>query len=610
MFTMVSLSMYNIAQDYYWQQYAAYEMEIDFDAETHRFDGEQVISYINNSPDTLNRIFYHLFFNAFQPNSMMDMKSRHILDPDNRIGNRIAELTPDEIGYQKIKSLKMNGADCRFEHVGTILEVQLPKSIFPGDSVKLEMQFEAQVPVQIRRSGRNNKEGISYSMTQWYPKLCEYDEQGWHAHPYVAREFHGVWGDFTVKINIDRKYTVAATGVLQNPEKVGHGYSDKNISDRSFLAKKKLCWEFIAEDVHDFAWAADPDYTHLVRKTRAGTEMHYFFEEASANPESWLQLHDILDEAQQFMNAHYGVYPYPVYSIIQGGDGGMEYAMATLVTGNRSLSSLVGVSIHEWMHSWYQMVLATNEALYAWMDEGFTEYAENEVMNHLRMKALIPGTPTDNPQAKALREYANYSGTIIEEPLSTHSDHFVTNTAYGDAAYTKGNVFLAQLEYIVGKEVFDRAILRYFNTWKFKHPDPNDVIRIFEKESGLELDWYREYMVNTTHYLDYEISNVSDAGEFKTGITLKRNGRFPMPVDLRITLRDGSVLQYTIPLRIMRGSKKDSKFDARVLEDWPWTHPEYTFTIDNSFGEVMSVELDPLMRTADKYLENNTYTKK
>jgi len=183
-----------------WQQRVEYNMDIDFDATTHKFEGVQNLKYFNNSPDTLRKVFYHLYFNAFQPNSMMDVRSRSIRDPDGRVGDRIYYLTREEQGYHNIQSLAADGKACNFVMEGTILEVDLPKALAPGKSVELLMKFDSQVPVQIRRSGRDNSEGISYSMAQWYPKLCEYDYQGWHANPYIGREFHGVWGDFDVKI--------------------------------------------------------------------------------------------------------------------------------------------------------------------------------------------------------------------------------------------------------------------------------------------------------------------------------------------------------------------------------------------------------------------------
>ena len=222
-----------------WQQRVKYVMDIDMNVETNRFTGKQKLEYTNNSPDTLTRVFYHLYFNAFQPGSMMDTRSRrqgsivfrtdrngnNISDWDERVKDRIQNLKPDEIGYQKIISLKMNGRPQNFKVLETILEVKLDKPILPKSKVVFDMDFEAQVPLQVRRSGRDNSvTKVRYSMSQWYPKICEYDYEGWHPTPYVGREFYGVWGDFSVNISIDKKYILGGTGYLQNADQVGYGY--------------------------------------------------------------------------------------------------------------------------------------------------------------------------------------------------------------------------------------------------------------------------------------------------------------------------------------------------------------------------------------------------
>src|SRR5882762_10426114 len=218
------------AQDYRWQQRVEYAMDVHLDDVAHKIVGTQKLVYYNNSPDTLTKVYYHLFFNAFQPGSMMDVRSRNISDPDRRVGDRISKLKDDEIGYQHIVSLKQDGKDLTYKVNGTILEVTLTKPLLPKAKSIFEMKFNAQVPLQVRRSGRDNREGIAFSMTQWYPKMAEYDYQGWHAYQYVAREFHGIWGDFDVKITIDPKYVLAGTGKLQNPDKIGFGYEKPGAS--------------------------------------------------------------------------------------------------------------------------------------------------------------------------------------------------------------------------------------------------------------------------------------------------------------------------------------------------------------------------------------------
>lgn len=592
------------AQPDRWQQRAEYNMEIDFDVETHQFTGKQTLVYFNNSPDTLDQVFYHLYFNAFQPGSMMDVRSRTISDPDRRVRDRISKLSPEEIGYLDVQSLNQDGRATNFEIVGTILEVQLSEPILPNSRTTFEMDFTGQVPLQIRRSGRDNAEGIDYSMSQWYPKMCEYDYQGWHANPYVGREFYGIWGDFDVRISIDKDYVVAATGYLQNPEQIGHGYEKEGMTVKR-PAGDKLTWHFKAEDVHDFLWAADPDYAHLVYTRDNGNELHFFYQPGERTNENWENLPRVMDEAFSYINEHFGPYAYKKYSFIQGGDGGMEYPMATLITGIRSFRSLVGVSVHELMHSWYQMMLGTNESLYAWMDEGFTSYATNRVMNHLRAKGLIPGQPVDNPHLGSYSGYINLARGPMEEPLSTHADHFVTNRAYGTGSYSKGAVFLHQLEYIIGKEAFDRGLLRYFYTWKMKHPNVNDVIRVFEKESGLELDWYKEYWVNTTHTIDYAVTSLDSDADGNAVVGLNRIGFMPMPLDVEVTLANGETILYNIPLRIMRGHKPATGANFRLAEDWPWTHPGYDLPLDVPVEEVVKIQIDPTQRLADVDNENN-----
>jgi hypothetical protein len=591
------------AQSDRWQQRIYYDMDIDFDVKKHQYNGKQRAFYSNNSPDELHKVFYHLYFNAFQPGSMMDVRSNTIKDADPRVGSRISALKDNEIGYQKIKSLKQNGVDVKFEVVGTILEVTLNEPIAANGSAVFDMEFEAQVPVQIRRSGRDNAEGISYSMSQWYPKMCEYDYQGWHANPYIGREFHGIWGDFDVKISIDKDYTVGGTGYLQNPNEIGHGYEDEGVKVKKAKGDK-LTWHFFAPNVHDFMWGADPDYTHTRLARKDGTVLHFYFQKNEKTEDTWAQLPEIMDCAFDFINENFGQYPYKQYSFVQGGDGGMEYPMSTLITGERNLGSLVGVSVHELMHSWYQMILGTNESLYAWMDEGFTSYASALVMNHLRKEGKLPGEARDNPFLRTYIGFAGFAKSGMEEPLSTHSDHFTTNAAYGVGSYTKGSIFLNQLSYIIGEETFAKGMLSYFDEWKFKHPNDNDFIRVMEKESGLELDWYREYWVNTTHTIDYGINDVVDNDEGKAVLKLQKIGVMPMPLDVVVEMKDGSKKMYNIALRIMRGNKT---FEGEIVEDWPWTNASYDLQLDVAKEKIAKISIDPGVKMMDVERSNNEW---
>ncbi len=589
-----------IGQCPYWQQHVDYKMSVDFNIKNHSYAGHQTLTYTNNSPDTLDKVFYHLYFNAFKPASDMDVQSRHISDPDPRVTDRILKLKVGEQGFLNVTSLKLNGEDQPYHVEETILEVHLTHPILPHASVVFDIDFDGQVPIMIRRAGRFNNEDIEYSMAQWYPKMCNYDQQGWHANPYIGREFYGIWGDFDVSITLPSKYTVAATGILQNKELIGHGYSEKPVDNK----QKLTTWRFIAKNVHDFVWATDPEYTQIVKKAYDGTILRFFYQPGNRTTENWQLLPDVMDEVLKFMNTHYGKYAYPEYAFIQGGDGGMEYPMATLISGERSFISLVGVSVHEWVHSWYQMMLATNESLYPWMDEGFTSYVGEEVMNHLKKLKLIPGEYLEDPHLESVKGYCNFALNGLEEPMITHADHYITNTAYSVAAYVKGEVFLEELRYIIGEEAFEKGMMAYFNQWKFKHPTPNDFIRVMEKISGLELDWFKEYFVNTTHTIDYGVVRMEDFA-----VILERKGLMPMPLDITIVDKENKIYKYYIPLDLMRGEKKGDRFfdDFIISPDWHWVQPTYRLQTKVHESNVKKVFIDVSGRLADVETLDNTF---
>ncbi|WP_203256586.1 M1 family metallopeptidase [Hyunsoonleella ulvae] len=569
---------YSSSTSNYWQQHVDYKMEIDMDVDTYQYKGKQELVYTNNSPGILNKVFYHLYFNAFQPGSEMDVRSRTIADPDSRVGDRISKLKPNEIGYIHVNSLKQNGKSLNFETVGTILEVNLASPIHPGESVTFNMDFDAQVPVQIRRSGRNNKEGVALSMTQWYPKLAEYDFEGWHADPYIGREFHGVWGNFDVKLTINKNYVVGGTGYLQEEKDLG--------------TKKML--HFKAPNVHDFTWAADPDYIHDTMQVPNGPLLNFYYKSTLDKDklENWKKLQPKTVELMQYFSQHIGKYPYKQYSVIQGGDGGMEYAMCTLITANRKFGSLVGVTAHEMAHTWFQFLLATNEAKHEWVDEGFTCYISDWAMND------IFNRNNPNPTARAYESYKYLATSGKEQPLTTHADRYKYNQAYGISAYNKGEVFLAQLGYVIGNDNLKKTIKQFFKDWAFKHPTPNDFIRIAEKVSGLELDWYLIDFAQTTNTIDYAVTSVEN-----NSITLERKALMPMPIDLKVVYEDNSTENFYIPLQMMRGEKPTS---ATIIKDWAWAYPTYTFKTSKP---VKSVEIDPSKLMADVNDTNNTWAK-
>lgn len=579
----------------YWQQAVDYKMNVEMNVEDYTYTGEQQLTYTNNSPETLHKVFYHLYFNAFQPGSEMAARVNNGKDKNTRFNVNIDSINYNQQGYLKVYDLKQDGKSIQSVLSGTILEVTLIEPIKPGNSTIFSLNFEGKVPDLIRRSGKNSSEGVALSMAQWYPKMAEYDYEGWNAEPYLGREFHGVWGNFDVRITLNKKFTVAASGYLQNPEEVGHGYSE----GKGKAKKKKLSWHFYAPNVHDFTWSADPNYIHDTFLGPNGVELHFFYVDNPKYNSTWKKLQPKTAELMEFFNKRLGEYPYKQYTVAQGGDGGMEYAMMTLITGNRSYGSLLGVTAHELAHSWFQHVLATNEMKYEWMDEGFTTYistlAVEEILNK---KSLFPFSSS----------YDNYFYLVSsgkEEPQQTNANRYIYNMAYEISAYSKGAIFLAQLGYIIGESKLNKTLKSYFEEFKFKHPTPNDFRRVAERISGIQLKWYLTDWTQTTNTIDYAIKSIDENSE-NTNIRLKRVGNMPMPLDVLVKFEDGSTSVYYIPIPLMRGEKENPyKLDWVVLEDWAWAYSEYLIEINKAKGKVSEVLIDPSFYMADINRENN-----
>jgi hypothetical protein len=598
----------------YWQQHVDYKMDVTMDVKNYQYKGKQELVYTNNSSDTLTRVYYHLFNNAFQPGSEMDARLHSIKDPDARMVNkmkvdgkevkvsRIESLKPDEMGYLKISNFKQDGIDAVAKTVGTILIVDLAKPILPNSKTTFTLDFDGQVPVQIRRSGRNNSEGVELSMAQWYPKMAEFDFEGWHADPYIAREFHGVWGDFDVNITIDKEYTLGGSGYLQNPNEIGHGYQDAGVKVVYPKKTKTLTWHFVAPMVHDFAWAADKEYVHDVVKGPNDVDLHFLYKNYPKTVENWKKLEPMMVEVMDYYNKNIGNYPYKQYSFIQGGDGGMEYAMCTLILGNGTLEGIYGTASHELGHSWFQHILASNESKHPWMDEGFTTYAENSATNELSGKKVI------NPFEGNYKAYYNLVNSGKEQPQTTHGDRYEENRPYSISSYVKGSIFLSQLGYVIGQDNLAKTIKRYYQDFKFKHPTPNDIKRSAERVSGANLDWYLVDWTETTNTIDYGIKAVTENGD-QTTISLERIGRMPMPIDLTVEYLDGSTESFYVPLRMMSFVKENPNPTVKrtVLNDWTWAASNYDFTIAKAKSTIKKITIDSSGLMADVKQENNVY---
>jgi len=582
----------------YWQQAVDYTMEVSLDAETANYSGTQSLVYTNNSPETLYKVFYHLYFNAFQPGSEMAIRLKNSPDRNTRFKVDLDSLTKEQQGFLNVSNLTQDGMAVKTVNSETILEVLLNEPIPPGGSSTFKLEFEGHVPDVIRRAGKNSAEGVAFSMAQWYPKMAEYDLEGWNADPYTGREFHGVWGDFDVKITLDKEFMVAASGYLQNADEIGKGYSDRK---KAKSKKGKITWHFVAPQVHDFTWAADPEYIHDTHPGPDGVTLHFFYKNDPEIIDNWKKLQPHTAQMMAYYNEKIGPYPYKQYSVVQGGDGGMEYAMLTLITGGRSYNSLFGVTAHELAHSWFQHVLATNETKHEWMDEGFTSFisslAGNEILEQNR----------EFPLEGSYRGYFQLAASGGEMPQSTNANRFYHNYAYERSAYSKGSVFLGQLGYIIGFEKLFETLQTYYAEWKFKHPLPNDFRRIAERVSGLHLQWYLTDWTQTTNKIDYALSEVKENGA-TTILQLERKEAMPMPLEILVVLKNGQNELHYIPISLMRG-EKDNTYPLiwEIHPDWTWANINYRLEINHPKDAIEAIVIDPSNLMADVDKSNNYY---
>ncbi len=587
----------------YYQQFAKYAMDIDVDAANFTYNGKQTITYTNNSPDELKEVYFHLYWNAFKPGSMMDQRTQSLgKNGDSRLQkggvSTLASIPKNEEGAQNIHWIRQNGKNLKFEVQETIMKVTLDTPVKPNSTTVFTMEWDAVIPMQIRRAGRNNREGIDMTMTQWYPKLAEYDYDGWATFDYIGREFHAPFADFDVNIKIDRDYVIGAGGTLLNPNEV-KGYSPG--ASVKAGADNKATWRWNAKNMLDFAWAADRDYTVETFTVLDGPKIYYVYQK-SEKTKLWEESKPYVEKFFQLMNSSVGRYTYPSYSFVQGGDGGMEYGMVTMMLGEaRTLEDLVGLMVHEGGHSWNQQILAYNESVRPWMDEGFTSYYDSRIMHQL----FPPEIPEPNPFLGSLNNYRNFVKRGIEEPAVWLGDHHENGTAYSFATYVKGELFLVQLGYIMGEDKLNAVMKDFYNQWKLKHPTDRDFMHIAQKVSGMDLKWFQHYWINTTKTIDYAVKEVKHDGN-STTVTLENKGGVPMPIDFSVLTKDNKVVNYQIPLNMTHTWKsKDIYGSFTTLRYWPWTQKEYTFTVPYSKAQIAALGIDFSQRLADINPEDN-----
>jgi peptidase M1-like protein len=537
----------------YWQQRADYTIAARLDTTAQRVSGTVTIRYTNNSPDTLRFVWLQLEQNLYRPGS----KGSALFPADSRWGVRGFE------GGFELSGVQVNGRPATVHVDDTMGRIDLDQPIAPaGGKATISMSFAFRVPEH--GSDRMGRDGTLYEIAQWYPRLAVYDDiRGWNTDPYFGQgEFYLEYGDFDVSITAPAGYTIAASGVLQNPAEVLSAVERERLaraarSDSVIAVITRAeavvtptsgtkTWRFHADSVRDVAWAGAPDFRWDAVNAN-GVLAQAFYQQARAGA-AWEQAAEQTAWTIRNFSELFARYPYPQATSVAGPVGGMEYPMFVMVHYGDEAGdpkSIFGTINHEHGHEWFPMVVGSNERRYAWMDEGFNTYIDAFALDR-----RYPGTNTYPSYV------ANWKATVdagIDTPLMTPPDR-IDARALGAIGYRKpGAVLLALRNNVVGRETFDRAFREYIRRWSYRHPSPADFFRTVENVSGMDLGWYWKAFFYGTGRLDIGIDNVmmrQQEGQNFAVVTLRRNSPVPFPVHLRLRYADASTQDVNLPVEV------------------------------------------------------------
>lgn len=506
--SFVSITLF--AQQAYWQQQVNYTIDVALNDQDKSIKGFETIVYRNNSPSTLNFIWFHIWPNAYK-NNQTALFQQIKNDP-----SRNKKLEKYSYGSIEGLNFKVNGVTATTEpHANPqyidIIKVNLPTALKPGDSVSITTDFLVKLPTYFSRSGYADTE---FMITQWYPKPAVFDQDGWHEFPYLDMgEFYSEYGNYKVNITLPSSYVVGATGVLQNKDELAT-YKDlgtKNTINRKgkpalYLATGSAptkTLQYVMNNVPDFAWFADKDLViqYDTLKLASGKTIDAFTYYHNKKQSLWVNSIDYVKDATKHYSNWIGEYEYPIVQAIEGpknnSSGGMEYPTITLITSpDAEATTLDAVIAHEVGHNWFMSMLGSNERMHTWQDEGLNTYfqfryeAEKYKSNSIfgkEIPANIKALPTD---AFLNSIYGALASIPMNSAIETPAASFKNADEYGLISYMKTAVWLYLLEKSVGRDKIDRAFKNYFIEWKNKHPTPQNLKTSFENALGSNLDTY------------------------------------------------------------------------------------------------------------------------
>jgi len=584
----------------YWQQSADYQIDVALDTTSNRVTGTQTITYTNNAPEALERLWVQLEQNYFKPGS----RGAAAVPADARFGGFFAEAGYDLSNLRLRRDGETMTPDTLVND--TRMRVSLDQPLASGDSLQLSFDFEYTLPEDgADRHGRLQVEdGTVYQFAQWYPRMYVYDDvHGWNPLPYLGQgEYYLEYGTFNVNITVPRDMIVAATGRLQNPgEVLTETQRDRlaearqsretvmiidstevGAADTRPSGDGRLTWEYEADRVRDFAWAASQAFIWDAAQAETGEgtvlAQSFYPEEglgSSAKKPGWEQSTRFTQHSVEFYSDFVAPYPYPNAINVAGRVGGMEYPQIMFCDVNRRGRSLFRVTDHEFGHTWFPMVVGSDERRWAWMDEGLNTFMNQYSLLDYYGKGRVPPAKV----MAGLKKYVTkqMGSSFGDQPIMTYADR-VRDDALGFLAYIKPGYGLMILrQHVLGPRRFDSAFKEFFDRWAYKHPQPADFFRTMEDVSGEDLDWFWRSWFYETDTMDQAVDSVATGDT--TRVIVEQRDELMMPMTVQLAYEDGSTEQRRVPaeafytqdtntLRVTKGSLQRVVIDPnRILPD-------------------------------------------
>ena len=600
------------SQEYFQQKVDTY-IDVELDDENHILRGFEKMVYYNNSSLNLDKIIIHLWPNAYKNSNTNLAKQKY---SDGSTSFKYADSI--DLGYIDSLDFKVNGEIVKWQFLNEqidISELLLTKPLKPGDSIIITTPFRVKIPSG--KFSRLGHIGQSYQITQWFAKPAVFDKNGWHPMSYLDQgEFFSEFGNYDVSITVPKNYVLMATGDLQNKEELeflnekaeltSQLIKENKLAVRDSLGRKDMSFpkssvekktlRFIQKNVHDFAWFTDKRY-HVLKgevnvNNRKITSWALF---TNNEAKLWRRSIEYINDATRYFSKWVGEYPYNHVTAVDGtisAGGGMEYPNITVIGSSGDSKSLETVIVHEVGHNWYYGILGSNERDNAWMDEGLNTYIEIRYMEEKypngyfrkkdstqnKSRGISLNIPMEEKELQHIAYQFNASRNY-DQPLKMGSKDF-TQMNYGAMVYCKTGIGFHYLKAFLGEALFDNCMNEYFNQWKFKHPNPNDIKIVFENVSKENLDWFFEDYIKTTKKTDYSLKKVSKINDQEYLIKLKNVTGYNSPIPVQM-INDSNEI---ISEKWINGFKKDTTFvyktsvkPSRIAMDYDVITTDYNY---------------------------------